>query len=709
MANSGIGETNWPRKSNGSRRRSSAPEQVKRQRFSRPAGWLVRVFLLAAIAVPSLLITSPGYAAYAAKLPSVSDIASPVPTDTILYASDGTTILADLHPPGYQHYEESLSDMGTFLPEAVIAIEDRNFYGEPGVDAMSVARAAIVDWKAKDSVQGASTITQQLVKIRLVGAEPTIDRKLREALLAFEIEQRYSKPQILEMYLNAVPFGNTAVGSEAASRIFFRVPTAKLDLAQASMLAGLVRGPTYYSPFLNWSAAKDRQHQVLDAMVRAEDITRDQADAAFAEDLRPPKHMFVPVNNIIAPGFVSYVTQQLIKKYGTDMTFGGGLMVYTTLNMTMQRLGQQAITGTQHAIVWRNVQQGAMVSIDPTSGAITAMVASANQNVNGGQYNLAVWPPRNPGSSMKIFTYTTAIASGKFTMSTPIVDSYISIPDGNGYWRPVNYDGRLHGVCQLQACMGNSLNIPAVKVELGVGVQNVVQMARTLDAPPWLLHSDGSETNDDPLNVYGPSLTLGGYGETPLQMATAASVLAAQGVLHHPFAIARIEQFGQMIYAHVVDFKQVLDPRVAYIMGAIMSNDRNHALIFGMGTPLVIPGFHVAVKTGTSDAFADAWTIGFTPRIAVAVWMGNPDWRVKMTFNSDSFYVAVPAWHSFLASALPVLGPDTWYQPPLGLVQAWGNWYLPGTQPRYSPGYITSGGGGSTSRGGGTGRKKKKN
>lgn len=710
MAHSGIDRTNWPRRSNGSRLRASAPRRARRGGLSRPAGWLVKIGLLAALVLPSLLITSPGYADYAAKLPSVQDLASPVPTDTLIYDSSGTTLLADLHPPGYQHYEESLSDMGTYLPEAVIAIEDRNFYNEPGVDAVGVARAAIVDWRAKDTVQGASTITQQLVKIRLVGAEPTIDRKLREALLAFELEQHYSKSQILEMYLNAVPFGDSATGSAAAAQIFFHRTTAKLDLAQASMLAGLVRGPTFYSPFTNWAAAKDRQHQVLDAMVRAGDITQQDADTAFAEDISPPKHMFLPVNSIIAPGFVSYVTQQLISRYGSGLAYGGGFKVYTTLNMRLQQIGQQAITGTQHAIAWRNVQQGALVAIDPTSGGIIAMVSSANPNVNGGQYNLAVWPPRNPGSSMKIYTYTTAIASGRFTMTTPIVDSPISIPDGSGYWKPVNYDGRYHGTCQLQACMGNSLNIPAVKVELGVGVSNVVQMARTMGAPPWQLHPDGSETNNDPLNTFGPSLTLGGYGETPLQMATGASVLAAQGVLHQPFAIQRITQYGQVIYAHVVDFKQVLDQRVAYIMAQIMSNDHNHALIFGMGTPLVVPGFHVAVKTGTSDAFADAWTIGFTPRIAVAVWMGNPDWRIKMTYNSDSFYVAVPAWHAFLASALPTLGGDVWYQEPVGIVNAYGAYYMPGTQPRYAPGGLTSSSGGSrtTSKGGGGGGKKKK-
>jgi membrane peptidoglycan carboxypeptidase len=255
--------------------------------------------------------------------------------------------------------------------------------------------------------------------------------------------------------------------------------------------------------------------------------------------------------------------------------------------------------------------------------------------------------------------------------------------------------------------MGNSLNIPAVKVELGVGVQNVVQMARNLDAPPWQLHADGSETNNDPLDTFGPSLTLGGYGETPLQMATAASVLAAQGVLHQPYAISFIERYGNLVYVHQVDSKQVLDPRVAFIMAQIMSNDSNHALIFGMGTDLVVRGFNVAVKTGTSDAFADAWTVGFTPRIAVAVWMGNPDWRIKMTYNSDSFYVAVPAWHAFLAAALPTLGANIWYQEPPGLINAYGVYYIAGTQPSRPPSasIVSSGGGGG---GGGGGKKKKK-
>ena len=629
----------------------------------------------------------PWYVAYASSLPDVSQLSNDVPGDTVVYAADKSTVLADLHPAGYQHYYEPLSAMGTALPDAIVAIEDRNLYSEPGIDPAGIARAAFVDVKAHDTVQGASTITQQLVKVRLLGGEPTIQRKMSEALLAFSVERRYSKTEILEMYLNSVSFGNSAVGTAAASQIYFHKKTSDVDLAQASMLAGLVRGPTLYSPFADWKAARARQHEVLTAMVDVGNITQAQADKAFAEDISPPSHMFKPSNNVLAPGFVSYVTQQLVQKYGNGATYGGALRVYTTLNMKLQHIGQDAITGTQAKLAWRKVQQGALVALDPSSGAIIAMVSSANPKANGGQYNLAVWPPRNPGSSMKIFTYTAAIESGRFTMTTPITDSPVRItdPGSQTVYSPQNYDGLYHGTCQLQVCLGSSLNIPAVKVELGVGVPDVVQMARTMGAPPWQQQANGSFTNNNDLNSFGPSLTLGGYGETPLQMATGASVLAAQGVLHQPFAITHIEQGQKTIYEHADSAKKVLDPKVAYIMSTMLSKDSNRYLIFGANSLLTMPGYKVAVKTGTSDSFADAWTVGFTPQIAVAVWMGNPDWRVKMTEGSDSYYVAVPAWHSFLSEALPLLGHETWYSPPAGLVFAWDNYYLPGTAPSTPP------------------------
>src|SRR5207247_4284130 len=215
----------------------------------------------------------PCYVAFADQLPAVANVADAIPEDTLIYASDNQTLLADLHPPGYQSYYEPLSDMGTLLPEAVIAIEDRNFYDEPGIDPQGIVRAATVDLKSHRPVEGASTITQQLVKLRLVGNDGALDRKVREALLAFEIERKYTKSQILEWYLNSVFFANTAWGTAAASRIYFHKQTKDLDLAEASMLAGVIRGPTLYNPLVDWTSAKNRQKTVLDAMIRDGDVT----------------------------------------------------------------------------------------------------------------------------------------------------------------------------------------------------------------------------------------------------------------------------------------------------------------------------------------------------------------------------------------------------------------------------------------------------
>ena len=674
------------------RRRASAAHVLSKGKVSRPAGWLVRLFILVVIAVPSLIITSPGYVAFADKLPDPSQVTSAIPGDTLIYASDGKTLLADLHPPGYQSYYEPLVDMGTLLPEAVISIEDHNFYSEPGIDPQGIMRASIVDYQSGSAVQGASTITQQLVKLRLVGNQASLDRKMREALLAFEIERHYTKAEILEWYLNSVFFANTAWGTAAASRIYFHKQTKDLDLAQASMLAGIIRGPTLYNPLVNWTSAKNRQKTVLDAMIRDGKITASDAARAFAEDLSRPSHMFMPTNQIVAPAFVSYVTSALIAQFGKDATYSGGLRVVTTLNYTLQVMGQGVVSNVIGSLAYRRVTQGALVALDPTSGAILTMVGSADPNSNGGQYNLAVWPPRNPGSSMKIYTYTAAIASGKFTMTTPIADSRFSYRDpiSGEVYSPQNYDGHTHGTCQLQVCMGNSLNIPAVKVELGIGVSSVVQMARTMGAPPYQLHGTDANgfpiyTSDDALNTYGPSLTLGGYGETPLQMATGASVLAAQGILRQPYAISVVTKGDNLMYVHQYDpGKQVVDPRVAYIMEQIMSNDNNRAMIFGRNSLLTLPGRRVGVKTGTSDSFADAWTVGYTPHLVAAVWGGNANWTVKMTNNSDSYYIAAPMWHPFMQMALDSLGlGDEWYSEPAGLVNQSCHgqtaYYMPGT------------------------------
>ena len=661
-----------------------------------PAG--AKIAVIAIMVATTFVATSPGFTDYINGLPDVKLVAAhPMAQDTLIYASDRSTLLADLHPPGHQQYYSPLSSMGKYLPMATVAIEDHNFYAEPGVDAGALLRAAIVDIRAGSPVEGASTITQQLVKLTLVGNQPTLSRKIEEGLLSLEVERAYTKRQILEMYLNTVFFGNDAYGGEAAAKIYFHTDASKLDLAQASMLAGLLRNPSYSNSFVDESGAKARQAQVLTAMVRAQMISSDQAATALAEDLSPPNHIFLPENDVLAPAFVSFVTDELITRYGRAVTYGGGLRVVTTLDWGMTQRAQQLIQAQVARYGWGNVHQGAMVAIDPHTGAVLAMVGSADTRANGGQYNFAVWPPRNPGSSMKIFNYTAAIASGKFTMVSPIPDRSISIAQGAGQpaYTPRNYDGGYHGTCQLQACFLNSLNIPAVRVEMSLpnGPADVAQMARTMGAPPWHCQDPPAcqhFTDNDPLSSYGASLTLGGWGETPLQMATGASVLAAQGVLHPPTALASITTAeGRPFYTlnAGASARQVIDPRVAYIVEQMMSDDSNRAMIFGRGSNLTLPDHRVASKTGTTEDYRDGWTVGYTPAIATAFWFGNANYS-PMAKYLEASVIAAPVWHSFMEWALNAdlhRPGNEWYANPGGLdqyvVAGKLQWFLPGTTP----------------------------
>jgi membrane peptidoglycan carboxypeptidase len=622
-----------------------------------------------------------------ANVPDTGLVARALPSDTMVYDRTGQVLLADLHPAGYQHYQTTLTGMGRYLPAATVAVEDANFWHEPGVDPISVGRAAWTDLRAGAPVQGGSTITQQLVKRRLVGSDASFSRKLREAVVAMRISSTYSKSQILAMYLNSISYGNAAYGAQAAARIYFHRDAAQLDLAQAALLAGLPQNPTFLNPLAHWEAARQRQHQVLAAMVRAHDITQEQADEAMAEDLSPPVHLFGPTVTNLAPGFVSYVRGQLTAEFGSDAA-DGGLTVVTSLDWGLQQLAQTSITDTVRANSGRDVSDGALVSLDPRTGQVLAMVGSAGPNVPGGHYNLAVGPPRNPGSSFKVFTYAAAIDSKRYTMVTPITDAPITIqPPGGQKYTPKNYDLRSHGVCQLQACLGNSLNVPAVEVELGTGVPSVVDEARKLGAPPFQDHGGGRYTTDDPNSSFGPSLTLGGYGETPLQMATGVSALAAGGVLHQPQAILNVTgPNGQRLGSGGSgDGSRVMDAGTAYIVSQMLSDDANRAMIFGRGTPLVLPGRTVAAKTGTTDRFGDGWTVGYTPSIATAVWMGNAD-NHPMVEGTDGIYVAAPAWHQFMAGALDRMGKgDEWYSMPSDVhpqyVGGRQTYFLDGTSP----------------------------
>jgi membrane peptidoglycan carboxypeptidase len=630
---------------------------------------LVLAAAVAVLAIGGLTIALPlgiTLAGQSGKLPSAAAVSdASLPQDTLLYDRTGKVVIGDLHPPGYQRYHVSLQQMGTWLPIATVDVEDSNFWHEGGVDPVGILRAALVDLSQRSTAQGGSTITQQLVKIRVTGAQESLTRKIKEAIIATQVARTYSRSQVLEMYLNTIPYGNGSYGAQAAAQNFFRKDAAQLDLAQAALLAGLPRGPYGYDPFSHWDAAKQRQRQVLDSMVRAHSITAAQADQAYVEDLSPPQHMFQATTTRLAPGFIDWVSQGLAQRFGQDQVLTGGLRVTTTLDLGLQQLAQQAVTQTVQANGWRNLSDGAMVASDPRTGQVLAMVGSAGPNVPGNEYNMAVWPPRSPGSTFKLFTYTAAISSKRYTMVTPIRDAPVTVTTPTEVYTPKNDDGGYHGTCELQQCLGNSLNIPAVQVEMGTGVSTVADMAKTMGAPAYFSPRQGTYTDQVPSSTFQPSLTLGTYPETPLQMATGAGVLAAQGVLHQPTGVLSIHSAAGADLTQAADpGRQVVDPGAAYIMSQMLSDDRNRQMIFGSGSPLVIPGRHVAAKTGTAESFTDGWTVGYTPSLAAAVWMGNADGH-PMRSQTDGVTVAAPAWHTFMTAALRVMGKgDEWYNQP---------------------------------------------
>jgi len=684
------------------------------------AAWMRRrVLRIGALCTLGLLLVGSlagcAVAAGFGTLPNADSlVARPLPSDTLVYDRTGTVLIADLHPPGYQHYQEPLGAMGRYLPAATVAIEDANFWNEPGVDPVSMARAGWTDLRAHAIVEGGSTITQQLVKRRLVGSDRSFTRKFREASLAMRISSDFSKRQILEMYLNEISYGNAAYGAAAAARIYFHVEPAHLDLAQAALLAGLPQDPTLLNPLRHLDAARARQKQVLAAMVRDHAVTQEQADAALAEDLSPPAHLFGPTVLDLAPGFVAWLSGQLADRFGRDAVQQGGLRVVSTLDWSLEQLAQRTITDAVRENHWRNLTDGALASIDPRTGQVLALVGSAGPDVPGGQFDMAVWPPRNPGSSFKILTYTAAIESRRYTMVTPIPDVPLTVQaPGDKPYQPKNYDLGYHGTCQLQACLGNSLNVPAVEVELGTGIADVVNQARRLGAPPYR-QSSGHYTDGDPASSFTPSLTLGGYGETPLQMASAASARAAQGVLHQPEGVLRATDVsGRVRYRPSGDGRQAVSAGTAYIVSQMLSDAGNRTAIFGRSTPLTLAGRHAAGKTGTTDDFSDAWTVGYTPSLATAIWMGNTSFK-PMATDTDGMVVAAPAWHRFMEGALDDLQKgDEWYQPPPEVQAQWAGgrqaWFLPGTNPGMAapslPSYVHLGGGWSSAAGGAPARK----
>lgn len=587
------------------------------------------------------------------RLPDArSVIAGTMPADTLVYDRTGAVLLADLQPSGYQHAEVPLGAMGRWLPAATVAIDDPGFWTGVGPD---------------------TTIVPRLVRLRMGDDPGDFAARLRLAALAVRVAAAYSKPQILEAYLNSLPYGNQAYGAESAARTYFGVDASQLDLAEAALLAGLPQAPTRLDPIRNLSAARQRQREVLDAMVRAHAASRQRADQAVAEPLR----ISGPAALDLAPNLVAQLTHELSARVGKDVVDRGGLTVVSTLDWRLQQQAVQAVGAGVEANRARNLTDGALVAMDPRTGELLALVGSANRDAPGGQWDMTV-APRNPGNAFRVFTYAAAIASRKYTMVTPVTDAPIPLdmPGGSSY-SPRNLDLRYHGTCQLQTCLGNALDVPAVEVEMATGIPAVVGTARALGASALSFQTGPSGqfqyTTAAPAASFGPSLTLGGYGETALQLATATSALANTGTLHQPETILSVRgrDGRSLIHANpAATARQALDPGAAFIVSQMLSDDANRAMVYGQGSPLTLPGRHSAVAAGTTDNFTDAWTVGYTPSLATTVWMGNPNFA-PMAAGSDAVFVATPVWHAFMQAALDQLHrTDEWYTPPAGVESA---------------------------------------
>ncbi|MCS7289531.1 MAG: PBP1A family penicillin-binding protein [Roseiflexus sp.] len=568
------------------------------------------------------------YRHYSRDLPDPAQIGRHRPAETgYIYARDGTLLYELVDPLSGKRTVVPFERIPRILIDATVAVEDAGFWENPGVDLRGILRALILNYQAGEVVSGGSTITQQLVRNVLLSPEErddlSLDRKLREAILAIEVARRYSKEQILGVYLNEVYYGNRAYGVEAAAQAYFGKHVWELSPGEATLLAGLPQSPTTLNPLRNLEGAKQRQRITLDLMVKHGYLTESQAQAIFDEPLR----FASTETSIIAPHFVFYVLQLLEERYGPETLYRGGLRVVTTLDPMWQaeaeRIARQWIRegGPGYApLRERGATNAGVVMLTPDA-QIIAMVGSIDYNdptING-QVNVTL-APRQPGSALKPIVYAAALQRG-WTPATIIWDTPVTYPVGDGtVYAPRNYDNAFHGPQRLRMALANSLNIPAVRTLEFVGIEEFVSLA----------HRMGITTLNDPQR-YGLPLALGAGEVRLLDLTAVYNTFRNGGRYRPPIAILKVTNArGETLeIASDTPARQTLGDQgeqIAYLITDILSDNVARRYMFGRNNVMELPdGRPAAVKTGTSDEWRDSWTIGYTPDITVGVWVGNND------------------------------------------------------------------------------------
>ena len=542
------------------------------------------------------------------------------------------------------------------LKQATVAIEDKNFYKHQGFDPLGWVRAVFNTVFKLRRLGGGSTLTQQLVKNVLLTNQRSISRKIKEFVLSVQIEKKYTKDEILKMYLNESPYGGTAWGVQAAAETYFAKNVDELNLIESAVLAGLPQAPSRYSPFIG-DDYKDRTEAVLRRMREDDYLTKDEEKKAL-EDLEKIEFA-AEGSSFKAPHFVLYVKQQLIDRYGDRMVEQGGLKVTTTLDWELQKEAQEIVGKEISRVETLDIGNGAALSMDPSNGEILAMVGSKDYGDEDydGKVNV-VMSLRQPGSSIKPVNYVTAFQQG-YTPATMLVDVLTEFPGGANIpvYKPRNYDNKDHGPVQLRYALGNSLNIPAVKLLHLVGVREMLETA-------YKMGFTSLEPTTANVNRFGLSLTLGGGEVRLIDMVSAYSSFANGGVKVEPISILKVEDNkGKVLEEHrQTKSQRVLVEEEAWLISDILSDNQARLITFGANSLLNIPGHTVAVKTGTTDDLRDNWAVGWTPGVITGVWVGNND-NSPMKKVASGISGATPIWRRIMLEALSGLPAKDWAIP----------------------------------------------
>jgi penicillin-binding protein 1C len=630
---------------------------------------IVKALQISGIVVASLFILLFLVILYfSTTIPSIQEISSrQISQSTKIYDRTGTVLLYDVNS-GQKRKVVPFDQIPQSVKDATLAIEDQNFYNEPAFDIKGIARAIYVDITTHSFAEGGSTITQQLARTAFLTLDQTFTRKIKEFILAVKLNEYYSKDDILGLYLNEAPYGPTISGVEEASEDYFGVHVQNLNLAQSAVLAALPQAPSYYSPWgSNVSSLIKRQRLVLQQMYNTGKITKAQLNAALSY-----KIVFQPQtetgNAIRAPHFVTAVQSYLVQKYGEDLVDRGGLKVTTTLNWDLQQKAESAISdGVARNVQLYKASNGSLVAEDPKTGQILALVGSADyfDVKNSGNFDVAIQGLRQPGSSLKPFVYLTGFQMG-YTPNTTLFDAPTefstdsacpAVPDFNSTnkacFHPQNFEGTFSGPLSIRDALAQSVNVPAVKMLYLVGEKNAIQN----------MTSFGITTLGNPSN-YGLALVLGGGAVHLVDLVQAYTVLANEGVLHAQSMIMEVQDAdGKVLESYQDKSSQVADAQSVRLVNDVLSDSQARAPLFQSSfNETVFPGYDVALKTGTSNDYRDAWAMGYTPSLVVGVWAGNNN-NTPMQRSGSSILAAVPMWSAFMNQVLPEVPNETFTAP----------------------------------------------